>query len=84
MTIVFPDETEQISTRTLALNRYKRNHDIMNEVFHYAAYGPFYFRAPNSCRLTRHTGDKNAPPPLRPYSIFKQSDLEEKAVRFFL
>ncbi|KAG6841024.1 hypothetical protein C0991_002572 [Blastosporella zonata] len=33
------DEIDHISTRTLALNRYKRNHDMMNEVFKYAAYG---------------------------------------------
>jgi len=32
------DEMDQISTRTLALNRYKRNHDMMNEVFQYAAF----------------------------------------------
>ncbi|GLB38590.1 putative fungal domain of unknown function (DUF1750) [Lyophyllum shimeji] len=33
------DEIDQISTRTLALNRYRRNHDMMNEVFKFAAYG---------------------------------------------
>ncbi|KAG6845608.1 hypothetical protein H0H87_006661 [Tephrocybe sp. NHM501043] len=33
------DEIDHISTRTLALNRYKRNHDMMNEVFKFAAYG---------------------------------------------
>lgn len=27
-----------ISTRTLALTRYKRNHEYMNEVFMYAAF----------------------------------------------
>ena len=33
------DEFDHISTRSLALARYKRNHDYMNEVFNYAAFG---------------------------------------------
>ncbi|KAI0629799.1 hypothetical protein C8Q77DRAFT_267537 [Trametes polyzona] len=33
------DEAETISTRTLALTRYRRNHEYMNEVFMYAAFG---------------------------------------------
>ncbi|KDQ49899.1 hypothetical protein JAAARDRAFT_165252 [Jaapia argillacea MUCL 33604] len=33
------DEADQLSTRTLALTRYKRNHEWMNEVFMYAAFG---------------------------------------------
>lgn len=33
------DEYDHISTRSLALARYKRNHDFMNEVFMYAAFG---------------------------------------------
>jgi hypothetical protein len=33
------DELENISTRTLALTRYRRNHELMNEVFSYAAFG---------------------------------------------
>ncbi len=33
------DESETISTRTLALTRYRRNHEFMNEVFMYAAFG---------------------------------------------
>lgn len=35
------DELENISTKTLALTRYKRNHELMNEVFAYAAFGLF-------------------------------------------
>lgn len=33
------DEYDHVSTRSLALARYKRNHDYMNEVFMYAAFG---------------------------------------------
>ncbi|KAH9973931.1 hypothetical protein BJV74DRAFT_195182 [Russula compacta] len=33
------DELDHISTRTLALTRYKRNHEFMNEVFTHAAFG---------------------------------------------
>ncbi|KAI0265690.1 hypothetical protein BC834DRAFT_878455 [Gloeopeniophorella convolvens] len=33
------DELEHISTRTLALTRYGRNHELMNEVFMHAAFG---------------------------------------------
>jgi len=33
------DEAEHISTRTLALTRYKRNHELMDEVFRHAAFG---------------------------------------------
>ncbi|KAF8736035.1 hypothetical protein AX14_000979 [Amanita brunnescens Koide BX004] len=33
------DETEQISTKTLAITRYRRNHELINEVFTYAALG---------------------------------------------
>ncbi|KAF9485907.1 hypothetical protein BDN70DRAFT_870852 [Pholiota conissans] len=33
------DEVDMISTRTLALARYKRNHDWMNDVFNQAAFG---------------------------------------------
>ncbi|KAF5380264.1 hypothetical protein D9757_008212 [Collybiopsis confluens] len=32
------DENDSVSTRALALTRYKRNHDLMNEVFIHAAY----------------------------------------------
>ncbi|KAH9060213.1 hypothetical protein EDB87DRAFT_1577123 [Lactarius vividus] len=32
------DELENISTRTLALTRYRRNHELMNEVFTFAAF----------------------------------------------
>lgn len=35
------EESDMISVRTLAMTRYKRNHEIMNEVFYYAAFGTF-------------------------------------------
>lgn len=33
------EESEHVSTRSLALTRYKRNHELMDEVFMYAAFG---------------------------------------------
>jgi len=33
------DEVDQVSTRTLAMARYKRNDELMNEVFQTAAFG---------------------------------------------
>ena len=33
------DENETISTKILALTRYRRNHEYMNEVFMHAAFG---------------------------------------------
>lgn len=38
------DEFEMISTRTLALTRYKRNHELMEEVFKRAAFGNYLAR----------------------------------------
>ncbi|KAI0747576.1 hypothetical protein C8Q74DRAFT_510852 [Fomes fomentarius] len=58
------DESETISTRTLALTRYRRNHEFMNEVFMYAA-----------------LGDKKAPLPPPPYSIFNLPDLKDKVAK---
>ncbi|KAJ7708785.1 hypothetical protein B0H17DRAFT_1030868 [Mycena rosella] len=34
------DENDTISTRALSLTRYRRNHDLMSEVFTHAAYSP--------------------------------------------
>ncbi len=39
LTLTPIDESDTISTRTLALTRYRRNHEFMNEVFMYAAFG---------------------------------------------
>jgi len=39
------EELEHISTRTLALTRYRRNHELMNEVFTYASLGQFSHRS---------------------------------------
>ncbi|KAH9947481.1 hypothetical protein B0H21DRAFT_335775 [Amylocystis lapponica] len=59
------DESDFISSRTLALARYKRNHDLMNEVFMYAAFGD--------------RKQSSSPPP--PFSIFSQSQLDEKVAK---
>ncbi|KAL4075107.1 hypothetical protein V8B97DRAFT_1867668 [Scleroderma yunnanense] len=42
------DETETISTRTLAITRYRRNHDFMEQVFKQAALGNMKRPAPRS------------------------------------
>ncbi|KDR82618.1 hypothetical protein GALMADRAFT_238026 [Galerina marginata CBS 339.88] len=59
------DEIDQISTRTLALARYKRNHDWMNEVFHQAAFGKILATEPKP----------------RPYSVFSKSEIDEKTAK---
>lgn len=73
------DELEQISTRTLALSRYKRNHELMNEVFMHAAFG----MGPSTyLMLLANTspGDKTIPKTSPAYSIFSKDDLEAKLV----
>ncbi|KAG6808775.1 hypothetical protein H0H92_002955 [Tricholoma furcatifolium] len=70
-----PDEIDHISTRALALNRYKRNHDMMNEVFKFAAY--VYILVV----IHGRTGDKHRPPPPRPYSIFDKAEIEAKTAK---
>ena len=67
------DEADQISTRSLALTRYKRNHELMNEVFQYAAFGDPTKRVP---KAKSEEDTKIA----TPYSIFDRTDLEEKKV----
>ncbi|KAI5991702.1 hypothetical protein F5J12DRAFT_966070 [Pisolithus orientalis] len=42
------DETETISTRTLAITRYRRNHELMEEVFKQAAFGNVKRPAPQT------------------------------------
>jgi hypothetical protein len=55
--IINIDETDQLSVRTLSLNRYKRNHDHMNEVFKRAAFGVsitiLQIHFPSNSRLRR-------------------------------
>ena len=45
------DDLEHISTRTLAMTRYKRNHELMNEVFMFAAFGSYFSRPGSSANL---------------------------------
>ncbi|KAI5989949.1 hypothetical protein EDD15DRAFT_2282944 [Pisolithus albus] len=42
------DETETISARTLAITRYRRNHELMEEVFKQAAFGNMKRLAPQA------------------------------------
>lgn len=70
-----------ISTRTLAITRYKRNHELMEEVFKRAAFSEY-----SDCRvhppvLTALLGALVTPsPPAPAYSIFDKAELESKAV----
>jgi len=66
------DEIDQLSTRTLALARYKRNHDWMNEVFCQAAFG----KVLNDGKSNIKDKDKKK----TPYSIFSKTELEGKVV----
>lgn len=59
------DEADMISTRTLALTRYRRNHEYMNEVFMYAGFGNL----------------KEAPPSKPAYAVFKKKDLDAKSLK---
>jgi hypothetical protein len=65
----FAEDLDSISTRSLALTRYKRNHDLMNEVFRQAAFGtsiPDAHRTPPG-RLTTPSplqATRTAPHPL--------------------
>ncbi|KAI0060462.1 hypothetical protein BV25DRAFT_1908449 [Artomyces pyxidatus] len=58
------DDLDFISTRALALTRYKRNHELMSAVFMHAAFG-----------------ERSAPPPPKPYSIFDKTALDENIVK---
>ena len=62
------DESETISTRTLALTRYRRNHEFMNEVFMYAAFGAHIVFLSSFVHVFDRfgLGDKKAPPPPPP------------------
>ncbi|KAF9561307.1 hypothetical protein CPC08DRAFT_664416 [Agrocybe pediades] len=59
------DEIDQISTRTLALARYKRNHDWMNDVFAQAAFDTL----------------KLSGPARSPYSMFSLAEIQEKTAK---
>lgn len=76
-------EKEMISTRTLALTRFQRNHEFMDEVFMQAALGSS-IRLTHSCIRTHpfcNPGDKHPPKRKSPWSMFEVSELESKTVR---
>lgn len=74
------DENDTISTRALSLTRYRRNHDIMAEVFTHAAYCKVIFYGPNIAS-EQFSDPKNAPPPPAAFSIFNKAELEAQTVR---
>jgi hypothetical protein len=88
------DELEHISTRALALSRYRRNHELMNEVFTHAAFGQSscaqYIRdqsshpPPSPIHALHSVGDKHPPRRPAPYSIFDKAELEKRAVSTIL
>ena len=70
-----------ISTRTLALARYKRNHEFMEEVFKRAAFGNVNASLYATHALMLLQGALVTPPQLPPaYSIFDRVELESKVV----
>ena len=75
-------EKEMISTRTLALARFQRNHEFMDEVFMRAALGlsiPL-IHPPIRTHQSDNLGDKHPPKRKSPWSIFDVSELESKTV----
>ena len=79
------DEYDHISTRSLALARYKRNHEYMNEVFMHAAFGKCHnitlqYEPPSTVFTP---GDKKPKDPQDPYAIFNEDEIKEKTVRIF-
>ncbi|KIM74153.1 hypothetical protein PILCRDRAFT_828437 [Piloderma croceum F 1598] len=84
------DESEQISTRSLALTRYKRNHELMNEVFMFAAFGGPAARAAAGMkkqkkRKQKKEGDMEEEGEgeweeklATPFSIFDKNEMEAK------
>jgi hypothetical protein len=45
LNIFAADETESVSMKSLALTRYRRNHEVMNEVFMHAAFGVCFWQS---------------------------------------
>jgi hypothetical protein len=90
----FIDESEQISTRSLALTRYKRNHELMNEVFMFAAFGgPAARAAAGTKKLKKRKQKKDGDTEQEgegeeklatPYTIFDKNEMEAKMVSSFL
>ena len=78
-------EKEMISTRALALTRFQRNHEFMDEVFMQAALGLFipltHLIDSLGLTLLDNLGDKHPPKRKSPWSIFDVSELEDKTVR---
>jgi hypothetical protein len=75
---------EELGARALAAARYRRNHEWMNEVFMYAAFGE---RSARVCvrrgadSYVRFAGEKSRPrPPPRLSEMFKKDDMEAQMV----
>ena len=77
------DDSDLITTRSLAVARYRRNHEFMNDVFMHAGFGVslflyycIYFWLSSSIGMLKEKAD-----PKPAYSIFNKEDLESKLVR---
>ena len=74
------DEYETVSTRTLAIERFKRNHGLMAEVFTYASQGSLSITQHISLSSNTVTGHRAPPVIVSPYASLDLSDLNQKVV----
>ena len=69
-----------MSTRTLAIERFKRNHELMAEVFTYASKGPFSILFFISISQITFAGHRAPPSIVSPYASLDINELNDKVV----